>query len=199
VTAKPKTMIGTKPKTKGSKKAAPPIRAANELKRAGAQVAGSRRTDAFRDKWTRAMAVIRQEIVDNKGIYPQNEGRINLAEVARRSGAIVNSLYPARHRDLKTDVEVFIDQMLELAPTKEQNDKPPEPTWEELYRALATNYQADVLLWRSDLAKREAAEKRVAELEQTVALHLQNIDRLTQKLAELTRGHVVPIRPKKVD
>jgi len=72
-------------------------------------------------------------------------------------------------------------------------------TWEELYRALATNYQADALLWRADLAKREAAEKRVVDLEQTVALHLQTIDRLMQKLAELTRGQVVPIRPKKGD
>ena len=55
------------------------------------------------------------------------------------------------------------------------------------------------MLWRADLAKREAAEKRVEDLEQTVALHLQTIDRLMQKLAELTRGYVVPIRPNKGD
>lgn len=199
MTSKPKTIIKTKPKTKGGKKAAPPFQGANELKRAGAQVAGTRRTDAFRDKWVQAKAAIRKEIIDNKGVYPHNEGRVNLAEVARRSGAIVNSLYPPRHRDLKAELEVFIEEMLELAPTREQSDKPPEQSWEELYRAVATNYQADALLWRADLAKREAAEKRVKDLEQKNALHLETIDRLTQKLAYFTQERVVPIRPTKVD
>ena len=170
---------------------------ANELNRSGAQAAGSRRTSAFYKKWQCAMAVIEQEVISNKGAYPQNDGKLNLTELARRAGCIVNSLFPARHSEFKIEVGEFIDRMLSLAPVHEHSDAPPAPTWESLYLATVANYQADALLWRSDRARREAAEQQVEELEQIKADHLATIERLTQKLTELTRGRVVPISSKK--
>ena len=170
---------------------------ANELKRAAAQAAGSRRTDAFYGKWRMAMTAIEQEVIGNKGVYPHKGGNLNLSEVARRAGVVMNSLYPARHADFKIEVEDFIDRINELAPEKRPLDKAPAPTWEELYKTTVTNYQVDALAWRSDRARREAAEKRVEELEARVARQEITIEDLAQQLAELTKGRVVPIGAKK--
>lgn len=172
---------------------------ANELKRAGAQMAGSHRTDVFYDKWRAAMTSIEQEVIGNNGIYPHNMGKLNLTEVARRAGGVVNSLYPARHTDFKVEIEDFVERMTELAPVKKPVASPAAPTWEELYKATVTNYQADALLWRSDRARRETAEKQVEELEVSLARHQATIDQLVQQLAELTKGRVVPIATKKGD
>lgn len=187
-----------KAKPVSAKKAAHAVLShANELKRAGALAAGLRRTDVFHDKWRAAMTLIEQEVTGNKGIYPHNKGKLNLIEVARRAGGVVNSLYPTRHTDFKVEIEDFIERMMDLAPIKEPADSSPAPTWEELYKATVTNYQADALLWRSDRARRETAEKRIEELEVSVARHQATISRLTQQLAELTKGRVVPIGTKK--
>lgn len=187
-----------KPKAAASKKtaAAAPSQA-NERKRAGAKAGGALRTDAFYGKWRAAMAAIEQEIVGNRGVYPQNDGQLDLTELARRAGAVMNSLYPARHADFKMEVDDFIDRMNLLAPAKNPAVKAPGPTWEELYKMTVTNYQADALTWRSDRARREAAEARLEELEATLARHLSTIDALTQQIAELTQGRVVPIGAKK--
>lgn len=187
-----------KPKAAASKKAAAAAPSqANERKRAGAQAAGALRTEAFYAKWRAAMTAIEQEVIGNRGVYPQNDGELDLTELARRAGAVMNSLYPARHADFKMDVDEFIDRMKLLAPAKSPVEKESGPTWEELYKMTVTNYQADALTWRSDRARREAAETRAEELEGTLARHLSTIDALTQQLAELTQGRVVPIGAKK--
>lgn len=186
------------PKAAASKKTAVAAPSqANERKRAGAQAAGALRTEAFYGKWRAAMTAIEQEVIGNRGIYPQNDGQLDLTELARRAGAVMNSLYPARHADFKADVDDFIDRMNALAPAKRPVEKEPGPTWEELYKMTVTNYQADALAWRSDRARREAAETRVEELEATLARHLATIDALSQQLNELTQGRVVPIGAKK--
>jgi hypothetical protein len=87
--------------------------------------------------------------------------------------------------------------MLLLAPSKVVDEKPPERTWEELYLEMATNYRADGLEWQSDRAQREAAERRVVELERTVAGHIETIEHLTHQLASLRKARVVPIGSKK--
>jgi hypothetical protein len=187
-----------KPKPTASKKtaAAAPSQV-NERKRAGAQAGGSLRTSAFYGKWRAAMTAIEQEVRGNGGVYPQNDGQLDLTELARRAGSVMNSLYPARHADFKMDVDDFIDQMNLLAPAKNPVEKEPGPTWEELYKMTVTNYQAEMLTWRSDRARREAAETRIEELEATLVRHLATIDALTQQVTELTQGRVVPIGAKK--
>jgi hypothetical protein len=95
------------------------------------------------------------------------------------------------------EVDEFIDRMNLLAPAKNPVEKEPGPTWEELHQMTVTNYQADAMTWRSDRARREAAEARVEELEATIARHLATIDALAQQIAELTQGRVVPIGAKK--
>lgn len=185
------------PKARNARKATQAASEANELKRAGALNAGARRTSAFRDKLTHAMDAIEREVIANKGMYLPNEGRLNPTEIARRAGVVFNSLYHPRHEELKNEVDVFVERMLLLAPSKVVDQKPPERTWEELYHEMATNYRADGLEWQSDRAQREAAEKRVAELEQSVAGHLETIEHLTHQLAALTEGRVVPIGSKK--
>lgn len=185
------------PKARNVRKGTQAGSEANELKRAGALNAGSRRTSAFRDKLTHAMDAIEKEVIANKGMYLPNEGRLNPTEVARRAGVVFNSLYHPRHKELKNEVDVFVGRMLLLAPSKVVDEKPPEPTWEEQYLEMATNYRADGLEWQSDRARREAAEKRVAELEQSVAGHLATIEHLTHQLAALTEGRVVPIGSKR--
>jgi hypothetical protein len=185
------------PKSAASKKAAPAAPSqVNERKRAGAQAAGTLRTDAFYGRWRTAMTEIEQEVVGNRGVYPTNDGELNLTEVARRAGAVMNSLYPARHAAFKIEVDDFIERMHLLAPANSPVEKVQGPTWEELYKITVTNYQAAALAWRSDRARREAAEARVEELEANLARQLAAIDMLTQKLTELTQGRVVSIGTK---
>ncbi len=185
------------PKARNARKATQSESDANELKRAGALNAGLRRTSAFRDKLTHAMDAIEKEVIANKGRYLPNEGRLNPTEIARRAGVVFNSLYHPRHKELKNEVDVFVERMLLLAPSKVVDEKPPERTWEELYLEMATNYRVDGLEWQSDRAQREAAEKRVVELERTVAGHIETIEYLTHQLASLTKARVVPIGSKK--
>ena len=180
------------------KKVAPiAVSKASELKRAGAQAAGSRRTDAFYDKWRTALTAIEQEVIHNKGVYPHNGGNLNLTETARRAGVVMNSLYPARHAEFKMEVEDFIDRMNEIAPTSKPVDHAPAPTWEELYKSTITNYQVDALAWRSDRARRESAERHVEELQISVARHQATIEELARQLTELTQGRIVPLGAKK--
>ena len=170
----------------------------NARKQAGAQAAGLLRTGALYKRWRITMAAIEQEVFSNGGIYPKNNGHLNLTEVARRAGTVVNSLYPPRHADFKIEVDDFIGRLNRLAPTKNLLDKPSGPTWEELYKATVSNYQVSALVWRSDRSRCEALEQRVEELEATVARHLETIGTFTKQVAELTRGRVVAIGSKKV-
>ncbi len=181
-----------KPPSKKDRKGPKGLPAANDLKRAGALVAGSRRTDAFKDALVRAMKDIETEVIGNKGVYPLNEGRLSPTEVARRAGVVVNSLYHVRHGELMTDVGVFVNRMLAFAPVKRTASEAGR-TWEELYREIADNYRADGLEWQSDRARRESAEERISELESSIAAHLQTIDRLANQITSLTKGRVVPI------
>lgn len=169
---------------------------ANELKRAGARAAGARRTGAFYDQWRAAMIEIEKEIRDNGGVYPLNDGKLTLAELARRAGVVVNSLYPARHADFRLSIDDFIQRMVALTPASGSVEASPSPTWEELYKSTVANYQADALCWRSDRARREASDARVAELEMVVQRYEATIERLTHQLAALTKDRIVPIRKK---
>lgn len=170
-------------------------KSANDRKREGALVAGSRRTEAFKEKLAEAMRTIEQEILGNKGMYPRSDGKLTPAEVARRAGVIVNSIYHPRHEALKIDVLSFVDRMLELAPSNSAEARQPGPTWEDMYVALVTNYRLDALAWQSEKSVREAAERRIAELENSIASHLETIGRLKHEVAELSKtrsSHSVP-------
>lgn len=169
---------------------------ANELKRAGAQAAGLHRTEVFYGKWRDAMRLIENEVKGNGGVYPQNDGKLTPSEIARRASVIVNSLYPARHAEFKLEVSRFIERIEALHPAVDPVEPPPASSWKEMYKATVANYQADALVWRSDRAHREAAEKRVSELEKVLAVHVATIERLSGQLASLTGDRVVPIKRK---
>ncbi len=168
---------------------------ANARKREGAIVAGARRTEAFRDKWVEAMRLIEQEVVSNKGIYPHISGRLTPAEVARRAGVIVNSVYHPRHEALKIEVQSFVDRMLALAPSEAPEDEPARPTWEDMYIALATNYRLDALSWQAEKALREEAERRAEKLANVVLRHVATIAQLRSQIADLSKGRPFGLVP----
>jgi len=172
---------------------------ANARKREGALIAGARRTEAFRDKWVEAMRLIEQEVISNRGVYPHIGGSLTPAEVARRAGVIVNSVYHPRHEALKIEVQSFVDRMLALAPSEVPEDKQAQPTWEDMYIALVTNCRLDALSWQAEKALREAAERRAAELEKVVARYADTIAQLRRQIPDLSMGQPFGLVPDELN
>jgi hypothetical protein len=69
------------------------------------------RSDAIRVKVERVLELIKREMAENNGIYPENEGAISLNEVARRAGIGMTTLFAPKQSDLRKQVKEWLDSL----------------------------------------------------------------------------------------
>lgn len=146
---------------------------------------GEGRTNTYKQAIIDAKIIITAEIKANEGIYPKNDGKLNLIEICRRAGKSHKTLYGPKYRDdFKVDLENWIVSISQsVAVTRTQAKKTAAvrvAEWRELYAALeATHIQvSDYLIEERRL--RLEAERRAWELE--------------KQLAQLPRNTVVRLR-----
>ncbi|MFS2162429.1 hypothetical protein [Variovorax sp. Varisp62] len=176
----------------------------NALKRAAATANGESRSQEIRTKMKNAMALIDQELIEHRDVYPYNEGRLTLEEICKRGGIGKVTLYGKKHRELKTQIDDWLSAIKERilkSRTEDSDTRVAEPaprTWEEMYKEIGNAYAIDALRWREDRALREVADQRILELEALTADLNLALEGLRVQLSAFTDGRVVPLGSKKV-
>lgn len=129
------------------------------------------------------LQTIQDEISQNSGVYPHNEGKLDFADVARRAGMHPNTFYKPRYDTVYNEVDAFIKAYETPSPDNPPNNR---RTLAERYDALKAAHNDVLEHYRLAEVDREYAEARVTELEEENAT-------LRLSLAEMPLK-VVPLR-----
>lgn len=84
---------------------------ANPVNKRAAELRGKARTEAVQEKVAKAMAIIKQEMAANEGIYPANGGAVSMNEVARRAGIHETTLFAPKQVELRKKVKDWVDTL----------------------------------------------------------------------------------------
>ena len=127
-----------------------------------AMVRGQRaRKDQTRERIFAALQTIEEEL-DKHGLYPNNNGKINLVEVQRRAGVGSTTLRNSHHHEVRKVVQDWLTQL------KERGKPTSKPATQAVAQGKIAWYEnqlkllsADALTWR---IQREALIKENQEL-----------------------------------
>lgn len=154
------------------------------------QAALSRHDSNAEETHKRVRAILRtiqKEMAANAGIYPNNKGAVSLAEVARRAEIHPVTFHKERYVDLASEVKLWLETLRQGATIgrvrvrKELGTRVQE--WKQLYESLLETHRVS----ETDLAYAEA------RLQETLA---ENVV-LTERIAELSKRKVVPLKSTK--
>lgn len=163
----------------------------NVLIQKKAKERGVVRSNEVRRKVEKAMELIKKEMAENEGTYPQNKGAVSAAEVARRAAVHPTTLFSQNQRELGNEVRKWVQALKK----KEIVGRIPVrrtlahriADWKELYDRLAQTHRDTEL-------ELQATE---AELEGLRA----DLNRIVRENAALEKilagGKVVPLLPKR--
>lgn len=156
--------------------------------------AGQKRTDEVVVRLRNAMQLMQEEISQNDGIYPQNRGRINQAEVCRRAGVSKITLQGKLHKETsKLEVDAWvaarttrlISQIRNSAFTRAEE-------WKAEHSKVASQYALAMLelIEAEDKVNRLLSDRRALEQENA---------KLREQLALARPGHIFSFRPRDRD
>jgi hypothetical protein len=109
------------------------------------------RGEATRKKVLAALRTIEREI-DEHGLYPENNGKVTLTEVARRADVSAVTLRNQHHHQTRDIVQDWLAQLKQRAPTtkpKARTATRDKITW---YEDALKKVNAEALKWRAELA-----------------------------------------------
>jgi len=162
--------------------------ASKDKMRAAALARHDNNAQAIIERVHTVMETIQKEMTANNGIYPQNKGAVSLAEVARRAEIHPVTFHKERYIGLAQEVRDWLGTLKQgaivgrMRVRKELETRVQE--WKQLYDDLLETHRIS----ETDLAY---ANEKLNEA-------LQEIETLRQRVAELTKLKVMPLRPRKV-
>jgi hypothetical protein len=108
------------------------------------------RGEATREKVLAALQTMEREI-DKHGLYPNNDGKVTLTEVARRAGVSAITLRNKHHHQTRGIVQDWLTKLKRSAPTtklKAQKATREKITW---YEDALKKVNFEALKWRVEL------------------------------------------------
>lgn len=155
---------------------------------------GAQRSDDVRTRVRAVMKAIDEEIAENSGIYPHNQGALSVTEVARRADIHPTTLYSAKQRELGEEVRSWLNQLKGQEPIGRGPAKKELSTRIADWRRLFENLQQSHRDTELDLQETNAAlEESVKTIE---VLQAEN-ERLLSLLSKSGTEKIVVLRPKK--
>jgi hypothetical protein len=109
------------------------------------------RGEATREKVLAALQTMEREI-DEHGLYPENNGKVTLTEVARRAGVSAITLRNQHHHQTRDIVQDWLAKLKRRAPTtklKARKAARDKITW---YEDALKKVNFEALKWRVELA-----------------------------------------------
>ena len=142
----------------------------------------ARSTDVV-DKLRRAMSVMEREISDNDGLYPENHGRINAAEVCRRASVSPVTLHTAVHRETTRKIVAdWLENVRSRAVTGAVAVRLTvtgrADAWKKAHTELSSFYHLDQLELvnaRAELIEAQARIHRLEQANEALLLQVQKI------------------------
>jgi hypothetical protein len=118
---------------------------ARSIIREKAKKQGLLRSAEIRRKVEDAMAIINNEMMTNNGIYPHNSGSISAAEVARRAGIHVTTLFSPNQKELgqrvKNWVHALKDREISTQARFRRTLSERIADWKTIYEGLAQSHR----------------------------------------------------------
>lgn len=160
--------------------------------RASAVARGAQRYDEVVAKVTEAMQAIEKEIHGHHGLYPANGGRLDLAELVRRSDIGAKTLFGKRYKETfkKNVVDPWLLSASAAGAASRRDARRSAAQrvaeWRELYDDLLTSYRISELDWHEARRLRAEAETELQKLKD------ENKE-LRKKLNKFTKGNVTTL------
>lgn len=157
--------------------------------RANALARGAERHEEVVEKVTKAMRAIEGEINAHQGLYPANGGRLDLAELVRRSDIGAKTLFGERYKETfkKNVVDPWLLSTSAAGAASRREAKRSAAQrvaeWRELYDDLLTAYRISELDWHEARRLRAKAEEELQKLKD------ENKE-LRKKLNKFIKGNV---------
>lgn len=107
--------------------------------------------ESTKERILTAIQTIEREIVE-RGLYPENKGKVTLTEVARRAGVSAVTLRNKHHHETRGAVQKWLKQLKQRAPTTKATAR--KVTREKLawYEDALRKVNAEALKWRAEIA-----------------------------------------------
>lgn len=170
-----------------------------ELARERALIQGAERAAEVTRKVRLAIKSINDEMSSNEGIYPQNGGAVNAAELCRRAGINQTTLYGPAYSNEKENClfkevtawltglkqEAIVDRTQVRLTLRERLE-----AWRKQYHDLLQSHRISELQLQEMQSKFEDSEARATRLEAEVA-------RLERELTKATSSRVVPLASRR--
>lgn len=155
---------------------------------------GAKRTAEAQARVRSAMAEIEAEMAANDGIYPQNNGALSAAEVARRAGIHPTSLFTEKLKDLGNEVRLWLDQQrkekivgsIKVARTLTERIT----DWRRQYDSLLQSHRDTEL-------ELQETQFLLAEARNRIELLEQQATELKSSVGNALLDGAIPFRPKK--
>lgn len=132
------------------------------------------------------LQMIEAEIDANCGLYPENHGRLNIAEICRRSGIQAVTLRNPRHKETKDIVEAWLTNLCERGVITSTTAARKEVQARKRRR-----------LDHNEQAMREMAADQQKYMEEVRSLRLENIELKAKLAAAQSAGNVIGITGKR--
>jgi len=163
------------------------------LIRAKALERGQQRSADTRSRVLAAMSAIEEEMAANDGIYPQNNGAVSAAEVARRAGVHSTTFFSPKQRALGEEVRAWLAKLKKrnavTVATVKRSLAERIADWKALYEGLAQSHRDTEL----QLQQVEAELELTRDQLQSVP---DECDVLREQLAKSGGASIVSLRPK---
>ena len=126
-------------------------------------IAGQRaKKDSTRERIVEAMRVIEQEISEH-GLYPHNDGKVSLTEVARRAGVGSTTLRNAHHHETRERVQKWLKSLGPRAPTTAAKARKASREKIAWYEDALRKVNAEAIKWRTELAALQDENRQLRE------------------------------------
>jgi hypothetical protein len=140
------------------------------------------------------MAAIEKEMASNDGVYPQNNGAVSAAEVARRAGVHATTFFSPKQRELGEQVRSWLESLKKSKAISVQTVKRSLAEriadWKVMYEGLAQSHRDTELVLQQVEAELSQSRKQLRALS-------EERDLLREQLVRVGGTSVVPLRPRK--
>lgn len=129
-----------------------------------------KRSDDFQSTVRSVIEIIKEEMENNSGIYPYNNGSLSLAEIARRAGVHPTSFYTKQQRCFGNEVGEWLDKLkvknLVGAGRVRRGLASRIEDWKELYQNLQKSQRRiELELQQLEIDSQREISKRDQEIE----------------------------------
>lgn len=140
----------------------------SEIHRKAARLRGEARTAEVETKVREAMVTIKNEMVANSGIYPENGGAVSMNEVARRAKISETTLFSPKQKELGKIVKAWVESLKKKEVVGRMRVRRTfyerSEDWREKYLALQDSHIATELDLQDANVQLQDAQKALAEL-----------------------------------